>query len=416
MRLLTDVGLLGVALVTSPWWFLRMVVRGRYRTDWPGRFGKAAPLGPPPPGGRILLHAVSVGEVGAIRGLVEQLRSRPETDVVIASTTDTGVARARALFGAQHTVVRWPLDISWCVGRFLRATRPTRIGLVELEVWPNMTAMSTAIGVPTIVVSGRLSQRSFRRYRLIRWLVQPMFRRLEAVAAQDDETAARFIALGARADRVQAVGNMKWDSAAQPLDATTREAQLATDLGIDRTRIVIVGGSTAPGEDAMLRAACPPGVQLICAPRRPEWRDEAAEALAPCVRRSAGQPASEGTDRFLLDTIGELADAYGLADIVVVGRSFGDLHGSDPVEPIARGAATVIGPAVEDFQYAVGRLKDGEGLIQTDAEGLAEVLAGLIGEAESRRRLVANGQSVIRAEQGATARCLELLAPRCACT
>ena len=409
MRLLVDFLLICAAIAASPVWLPRMLARRTYRTDWRGRFGRASALGPPPSGGRILLHAVLVGEVGAIRGLVEQLAGEEDTEVVIASTTDTGIARAKELFGGQHTVVRWPLDFSWAVRRFLRAMQPTRIGLVELEVWPNMTAMAASAGIRSVVVSGRLSERSYRRYRLIRRFVRPMFRRIWAVAAQDQPSAQRFVDLGVDSRRVEVVGNMKWDAAAAQSGHASGEDSLASALGIDRSRLLIVGGSTAPGEDALLRRACPAGVQLLCAPRRPEWRDEAASVLAPCTRRSANEPASPGTDRYLLDTIGELSDAYGLADIVVVGRSFGSLHGSDPVEPIARGAATVIGPAVSDFRYAVDRLRDGDGIIQTDAESLPEVIQELVDDACRRQELVTQGHAVIRAEQGATGRCVELL-------
>ncbi|MCP4758203.1 MAG: hypothetical protein GY894_09085 [Planctomycetes bacterium] len=409
MRTFVDFVLASAAVLMSPWWLSKMLFRGTYRTDWGGRLGKTAQLGPPPAGGRILLHAVSVGEVGAIRGLVDRLAALPEVEVVIASTTDTGIARARELFGDRHPVVRWPLDFSWAVRRFLRSVSPTRLGLVELEVWPNMTAACTRMGIRTIVVSGRLSERSHRRYRMIRWFVRPMFRRLSFVAAQDQETAARFIDLGCSPDHVQLVGNMKWDAATAPADSTAREDAIAASLGLDRTRLLVVGGSTAPGEDALLRASCPPGVQLLCAPRRPEWREEAAEALSPCVRRSSGQPAPSGTDRYLLDTIGELSDIYGLADIVVVGRSFGSLHGSDPVEPIARGAATIIGPSACDFQYAVDTLREAKGLIQVESEGLGEAIQRLVSDAETRGQLVSNGQAVIRAEQGGTDRCVALL-------
>lgn len=425
MTKLVDMVLMLVAVATAPWWATRMVVRGRHRTDWRGRFGHANSLAAPPPGGRVLLHAVSVGEVGAIRGLVAALAERGDVDVVIASTTDTGAARAKELFGDRHTVVRWPLDFSWMVKRFLNATQPTVIGLVELEVWPNATAICEARGIPTVIVSGRLSARSHRRYRRIRCLIRPMFRRLAAVGAQNTDIARRFEDLGVPASRVQVVGNMKWDSISSSAGNHQDADQLADSLGIDRTKPVIVGGSTAPGEDQLLRDACPDNTQLVCAPRRPEWWDQAAETLAPCIRRSTpetpetpetpGTPGSPGTprspapSRFLLDTIGELGSAYGFADIVVVGRSFGDLHGSDPVEPIAQGAATIIGPAVCDFQDSVELLRAGGGLVQCRSDELAGAIHSLLANPSARDELVRRGQQVIAEQQGATTRCLELL-------
>ncbi len=405
MRVLVDAVLMLAALVAAPVWVPRMLLRGKHRTDWRGRFGRCTALPPAPAGGRVLLHAVSVGEVGSIRGLVAALEAVEDLDVVIASTTDTGVARAGVLFGDRHPVVRWPLDLSWSVRRFLDAVQPTALGLVELEVWPNMTSACVRRGVPVMVVSGRLSARSHRRYRLIRPLVRRMFRQLAAVGAQHQEAADRFIDLGVPPDRVEITGSMKWDSVGS--SETTGSAALASSMGVEPERLLIVGGSTAPGEDALLREACPEGVQLLVAPRRPEWWDGSAEVLAPCTRRSSGRAAAG--DRFVLDTIGDLSDAYARADIVVVGRSFGRLHGSDPIEPVARGAATVIGPAVSDFQEVVSALVGGGGLIQCHASALPGVLQQLVSCAETRAALVEKGQAVIRARQGATDRACRAL-------
>jgi len=403
MRLLVDTVLLLAAAVSAPLWLPRMVVRGRHRTDWRGRFGRQAVLSSPPPGGRVLLHAVSVGEVGSIRGLVNELERVPNLDVVIASTTDTGVARAEALFGERYTVVRWPLDFSAAVRRFLAAVQPTVLGLVELEVWPNMTAECKRRGVATVVVSGRLSARSHRRYRWIRPLVRGMFKRLAAVGAQHQDAADRFVDLGVPRDRVEVTGSMKWDSVSEACDG----ASLAEAMGIDPDRLLIVGGSTAPGEPALLRSACPDTAQLLVAPRRPEWWDQAAEDLSPCSRRTSGE--AQASDRFLLDTIGDLSEAYGQADIVVVGRSFGTLHGSDPIEPVARGAATIIGPAVSDFEDVVQALVEGGGLIQCEAGELPDVITRLAADADARAAQVAAGREVINSQRGATKRAADTL-------
>lgn len=409
MPLLVDAIFVVIGVLAAPWWLSRMLIRGRHRTDWSGRFGRTPRLSPPPAGGRIVLHAVSVGEVGALRGLVEAIEKVPDLDVVIGSTTDTGVAHAKSLFGERHTVVRWPLDFSFSVRRFLSSVQPTVVGMVELEVWPNMTAICRARGIRNVVITGRLSERSYRRYRLIRPLIRGMFGRLDAVGAQNRATANRFIELGVPSTHAHVTGNMKWDSACVPLAGPQRSAELAERLGIDRSRLLLVGGSTAPGEEIMLRDACPAGVQLLCAPRRPEWWDAAAVALSPCRRLTTASTSPTPTDRYLLDTIGDLSDAYGLADVVVVGRSFGELHGSDPIEPIARGAATVIGPAVSDFQDAVEILCRGKGLIQCEASELAEVLAELLRDDAVRKKLASRGADVIQSQQGATERSLQLL-------
>ena len=394
-----------VGLLTAPIWLVRMALTGKLRTDWPARFGRvptdARPKGRP----RILLHAVSVGEVNAIRQLVAALRETPEApEVIVASTTDTGFARAQAVF-PDLPVIRYPFDFSWSVRRVLDAIEPDVVGLVELEVWPNFTAACHRRGIPLAVVNGRLSARSFARYRRVAACIRPMFRRLDLALVQNADYAERFTALGA--EPVVVAGTMKWDTA-RLADGAEGADGLAADLGIDRNRPLVVAGSTAPDEHRLLHEATPDGVQLLCAPRKPEWFDRAARDLPGCARRSAGTSGSS-TGRFLLDTIGELRAAYALADVVVVGRTFGDLHGSDMIEPIALGRPTVVGPAVSDFADIAEALLAGGGLLQTDRTGLAGLLTELLGDADRRRALGAAGRAVIRSHQGATARHVEQL-------
>lgn len=408
MRWLVDLVYLIFAVATSPVWLPRMVKTGKIRTDWRGRFGGGDPLPPPSPERpRVLVHAVSVGEVNAIRMLVARLETGDDADasrseVVVATTTDTGFARAVEVFGGEHAVVRYPFDFSPAVRRFLRRVRPAAVVLTELEVWPNFTAACARRGVPVCIVNGRLTARSARRYGLIRALVRPSFRRIARASVQTETYAARFRALGMRPDAIRVTGTMKWDTACIA-DEVPGAAELAAAMGIDRGRPLVVAGSTAPDEHALLRDATPDGVQLLCAPRKPEWFDAAAAALPGCARRSRGDRRS-ATGRFLLDTIGELRAAYALADVVVVGRSFGNLHGSDMMEPVALGKATIVGPAVTDFEAVVDALAAGDGLVCTDAARLRAVLSQLLADPDRRATLGANGRDVIRAQQGATRR------------
>jgi 3-deoxy-D-manno-octulosonic-acid transferase len=414
MRWLFDLLYLLGGILTAPVWVTRMVRTGKIRTAWKARFGCIEPLAASSKP-RILLHAVSVGEVNAIRDLVSKLaQSDPPVDLVIATTTNTGYARARDLFAPAHHVVRYPFDFSFSVRRFLKAIGPTAVVLVELEVWPNFTRICAAKQIPISVVNGRLTQRSFKRYQLVRWAIRTSFQSLHIAAVQDEAYAARFRAMGVPADRVRITGTMKWDTSNIADDVPGSE-QLAEDMGIDRTKPLIVAGSTAPDEHALLVSATPPGVQLLCAPRKPEWFDEAAAAMAGCARRSTGKQGSN-TGRFLLDTIGELRMAYALADVVVVGRSFGQLHGSDMIEPIALGKPTVVGPAVADFAQSMKVLLAGDGVVQCTAAELPDVLAKLLADKDRASELAANGRAVIRAHQGATDRhvriILDMLATR----
>jgi 3-deoxy-D-manno-octulosonic-acid transferase len=406
MTALIDAAYAAGLLAASPVLALRAMRRGRRRNDWPARLGRGGTLPAPKAGGRLLIHAVSVGEVNAARHLVEAMAG--DHDVVLSATTDTGFARAVQLFGNRIAVVRYPLDAGFAVERFLDRVRPTLVALMELEAWPNFIGSCQRRGIPVGVVNGRLSERSFRRYRLARPLLRRMFAALEFVCAQTDAYADRFAAMGTSRERIQVSGTMKWDTA-QVADAVEGADDLAREMGIDRSRPLVVAGSTAPDEEALLHASVPAGVQLLCAPRRPEWFDATAVAMPGCVRRSR-PGASPASDRFLLDTIGELRKAYALATVVVVGRSFGELHGSDMMEPIALGKATLIGPRYGDFADTAEKLIEAGGLRTTTRTDLARDLATLLADGALREEMKRAGRAVIAREQGATVRHAALLA------
>jgi len=345
---------------------------------------------------RLLIHAVSVGETNLIRPLVDLLWE--EFDLVIASTTDTGRARAVELYSKKATCVRFPLDLSGAVRRFLDGVAPDGVALVELELWPNFMSECRRRGIPVGVVNGRLSDRSFGRYKMAKPLIGKYFRQLAVVGAQDATYAERFVAVGAERSRVSVCGTMKWD-AASVTDDVPGSAELAAAMRIDRAKPLIVAGSTEPMEHALLRDAKPAGVQLLCAPRKPEWFDDAARDLPGCTRRSLGT-AGSSDEFFLLDTIGELRKAYALADVVVVGRSFGELYGSDPMDPAALGKCVVIGPNVDDFRTAVEILEKGGGIVRTTREGLQRDLARLLANEGERRDFGGRARAVVVREQG----------------
>lgn len=444
-----DLAYLPLVALTAPVWARKA------RGDWPGRFGKSARLPDPPRDPatgqrkpRILLHAVSVGEVSALRGLVPRLK--PHADLVISVGTDTGIARARALFadksdkqseaylGADR-IVRYPLDFSSAVNRFLDAVRPDAVGLVELELWPNFINACVRRDIPIAVINGRLSARSFRGYFRLRSFFRRSFSRLAFAAVQDADYAQRFRAMGVPDDRVLITGSMKWDSVKprEPGEAVPGAADLAAVFGPDRAerRPLIVAGSTGllqdsgtrfDSEEALLHAACPPEASLLCAPRKPERFDEAFEALGgsnACLRRTnvraLPEPRNNSAEtraihppaptRFLLDTIGELRAAYALATLVVMGRSFGGLHGSDPIEPIALGVPTIIGPHHSDFTQIVAAFKAADAIEVVEATALSGTIKRLLADPDRRVQLVANGRACILANQGATERHAQLL-------
>lgn len=427
-----DLGYLLAGLAALPLWGWRLWRTGKWRTDWGARFGRIPPL--PPAERTLLLHGVSLGEVNATRSLVKALREMdPSLRIVLSATTDTGFARAQALYGAQHPVVRFPFDVTPAVRGFLGAVRPDAVALMELELWPTFMDECQLRGIPVAVVNGRLSPRSFRRYRRVKPLVRSMFSRVEVAAVQTNEYAARFRALGTPGDRIHVVDNLKWEVPLPGDPASTRgggepapegtpgeaaaapgsPAALATALGIDRTRPLVVGGSTAAGEEALLVEALPPQAQLLLAPRRPERFDDVAAAFPGVIRRTrhpdgTERPVDPSTRIFLLDTLGELGNAYALADVAVVGRSFvPGLGGSDPVEPAAQGRPVVIGPDHGNFTEVVDAFREREAIIVAHHPGEAAV--ALLANPAAAEALAARAVEVIRSRRGAARRTAVLL-------
>lgn len=425
-----DIAYAALAGLTAPLWAAGMIRSGKWRTDWRGRFGHVAPA-PADGDPRVLFHGVSVGEIAGARPLVERVEEAiPGAAAVVAATTDTGIARARSLYGARR-VVRYPLDFSWMVQRFLDRTRPDLVALVELEVWPNFSEACVRRGIPLCIVNGRLSRSSYRGYRRIRPLVRPVFERLSAVGAQTEEYAERFVALGADPARITVTDTLKWDAAptAPPPDA----AELGRALGIDPDRPLIVAGSTGRGEEAALLRRRPPGAQLLLVPRHPERFDAVARLDPSMVRRTARASAGNGaggagaagpgpgsaglepgaveptgSDTFLLDTMGELTKAYALADIVVVGRSFGrDRGGSDPMEPAALGKPVVIGPHHEHFADVVRALEEDDAIVVADDP--ASTAGRLLAEPDRAAGLGDRARQVVDRHRGATDRTLDML-------
>ncbi len=395
---------------SAPVWGFQLLRTGKWRTDWSGRFGRS-PMKQDPHTARktLLIHAVSVGEVNATRRLIELLgHAQPSLRIVLATTTNTGFARARQVYGGSHEVVRYPFDFSFAVNRFLNTVRPDLVALMELEIWPNFVEACAHRGIPVCTINGRLTHRSFRRYRWVRPWVRRSFAQLAATAVQTPEIAERFQAMGVPRERVHVLDTMKWDTA-QVTDHVEGADTLAAEMGIDRNRALIVAGSTAPGEDKLLIDTCPSQAQLLIAPRKPEWFDQVIRYAPQAIRRSDPKPLRQPSERriFLLDTIGELRKAYALADVVVVGRSFGRLYGSDMTEPIALNKPTIIGPQYSDFAQVMAALLKHDGIMVTSEPG--RVAGQLLQDRERAAALAKRGREVILAHQGSAQKHADLL-------
>jgi len=405
---LLDLLYIPLGLLSAPIWMRKK------REGWDQRFGHVQAMLRQPAHestrARALLHAVSVGEVNALRALVPMMVEH--CDVIVSVTTDTGLRQAQSLFGEiEHCeVVRYPLDCSWMVRRFLDSVKPDVVGLVELEVWPNFIKGCVKRGVPVGIVNGRLSARSFKGYRRFRFFIGPTFRRLGFACVQDQDYADRIGVMGVSSDRVSITGSMKWDSvdASVHAEPCAKAIEIAQAMGIDLDKPIVVAGSTGPGEEAMLDQAIGDDVQLVIAPRKVERFDEAGDAVRGCVRRSSGE-CRPGATRFVLDTIGELSAVYELADVVIIGRSFFDLYGSDPIEPAALGKAVVIGPAHSDFMQAMEVLVEAQAIQVVDRQGVGEAVGVLLGDDLARRAMGQRARACVLGQQGASQRHIEVL-------
>lgn len=383
---------------------------------------------PPAPAGRkrVLVHGVSVGEIKASQSLVHALSERYE--VVVSAFSDTGMQVARQLF-PEIEVVRFPFDFAPIVARFWRRVRPDFVLLVELEAWPCFLRAANRLGAPVAVVSGRITEQSFRRYQLFGAL--PEFGRISLFAAQDDAYAARFAALAGSSERVLVTGNVKVDGlrGAEGGAPGDRLQELRRQLGLrtgSGAPFVIVAGSThEPEEVAFVDAArrVLPEARLIVVPRHPERAETVQETLAGggggslsperlSELRARGQQADPSRP-LIVDTIGELEELYGVADAVFIGGSLIPHGGQNMMEPAAQGVPVVYGPHVDNFLNETQMLEAvGAALRVDDAAALGDALSMLAADPAMRRRMGEAGRSALRAERGATVATLDALRAR----
>ena len=370
----------------------------------------------------VWLHGVSLGEINATRTIVAQLRREtPETVIVVSSTTQTGLDRARALY-PQHLVFRFPLDFSLIVRRVLRRIRPSVIVLMELEAWPNLIHIARSKGIPVLIANGRVThERTMRRLRwpVVRWVARWMFGKIRWVGAQDETYVARFQELGVPGDRIEVTGSLKYD-AAEVTDRIEGQEELAEAMGIDASRPVWVCGSTGPGEEeiildayeAILRQVS--DLQLAIVPRKPERFDEVASLIVrrgyACIRRS-GRPtltrpgAPDARSVCLGDTTGELRKFYALATVTFVGRSLVPLGGSDVMEVAALAKPVIVGPHTENFSEAAELLvAAGAAQRVRSMTELAGAVERLLRDRDACEQMGRRGRAAILARRGATAR------------
>jgi 3-deoxy-D-manno-octulosonic-acid transferase len=317
-----------------------------------------------------------------------------------------------------RTVFFMPVDFSFSVRSAYRRIKPDVVVLVELEVWPNFMRMAERRGVSVVVINGRISGRSYSRYRRLRRFFRPAFGRLKAAGVQDDAIARRFRHLGCDASRVTVTGNLKYDSL-ETVDTAVADREVRGWFGLDDAPILL-GGSTHDPEEGMLLDAYAslklrhPRLRLLLAPRHAHRVDEIVNLVegrgGRCYKRSLFPARPGPEDVLLLDTVGELARAYAAAAVVYLGGTFADRGGQNPLEAAAAAKAIVSGPDLRNFSEMAAALEGAGGLtIVPQPALLAAALDGFLKDparaAESGRR----AHAVLKSRRGALKASVELV-------
>jgi 3-deoxy-D-manno-octulosonic-acid transferase len=421
--------LLGTAMLLSlPYWLFQMLRHGKYRRGLAERLGKvparidlrastSAKVSSASPARVIWVHAVSVGEVIAVSGLVAQMSSRfPQHRVIITTTTDTGQAMARKRFGEEN-VFYFPMDFAFAIRPYLRALRPELVVIAETEFWPNFLRLAHESGALIAVVNARISDRSWPNYRRFRWGLRRVLSHVDLFLTQTGEDAIRIRGIGAEESRVRVTGNLKFDSAlpaSLPIVESLRQSLQEAAAGP-----VLVCGSTTQGEEPQLLKAfenllvAHPRAVMILAPRHPERFVQVADLVQqrniPFWRRSLWHGESLAGGVLLVDVMGELAAIYGLADIAFVGGSLVMRGGHNIIEPAQHGVAIVVGNHTENFRDIVALFQSRNALRIAGPAELPSVLMDLFAHPEERAALGQRAAETIRTQTGATMRALDAL-------
>ena len=421
MLIVYSLALVTLLVLGAPWWLFRMATSGKYREGLTERLGIVPRNRLRKLDGRqvIWVHAVSVGEVLAASRLIDELGSRlaqvggQRTEdawcVMISTTTRTGQALARQKF-VPDRVFYFPLDFAWAVRAWLRALQPRLLVLAETEFWPRMLAECRRRAIPVAVVNARISDRSWPRYRRLAWIWRKLLGGLAVVLAQSELDAERLSALGAANVRVG--GNLKYDVRAPGCSTITTLLREHLPGGAR----VLVCGSTLAGEEELLLDALPANVVTILAPRHPERFGEVADHLrkrgTPFVRRSEWRESPRKLDPgavFLLDSIGELASVYSLADAAFIGGSLVPMGGHNPLEAAQFSVPVAMGPSYENFRDIVEKLREHDAIRIVTPAALQGALAELLAHSTESIAMGGRGREVFEREAGATERAVQAL-------
>jgi len=427
MHFLYSLLLAAASILLLPYFLLRG--RKRYLHHLGERFGNVPAAARAGADGRqaIWIHAVSVGEVLAAAPLAQQLRARfPQFRIVVSTTTETGQQLARDRISSADAVFYFPLDFAFAMRRVIRAVRPAIAVVAETEIWPNFLRELRRAGVPVIFVNGRISERSFHRYQRVAnvdsWFVREVLNTPQLWLMQSDEDAHRLRELDADPERVAVLGNLKYDL--DPPESGPQVSWFEEQVARQERWPVLVAGSVLTGEEQQVLAGFDlvqrkwRRALLVLAPRKPDRFDDAARVVEldgwKVQRRSRVTPASaldEDADVFLLDSLGELAGFYRLADAVFVGGSLVAAGGHNILEPAWFGKPPVFGPYMHNFRDMATQFLEAMAAVQVwSGPELGQRWIEIIDSAERSAAMGRAARALVERNRGATARTVARIA------
>lgn len=423
MRILYNILFVVFFCLSAPYYFFKMWRRGNWQKGFKQRFGCYEDLPPADPQRpAIWLHAVSVGEVNICAQVIRDLRQRaPQYRIIVSTTTSTGMGELYKRLPDGVEKVYYPVDFLPFVKRALDRVKPVAVALIEAEIWPNFLWELQHREIPHFLLNARVSERSHRGYRRFGFLFAPLFRTFTGIGAQNEEDAGRLREIGCQPDAVHVFGNLKFDAVHLPSKRPIDVPAMLTKLGVKPGAPVLLGGSTFPGEEKLLGEiylrlkAQHPDLFLIVVPRHFERAHEAmadltALGVKAVYRSGLDVMAPQSADCLIVNTTGELLYFYEHATVVFVGKSILAQGGQSPIEPAALGKPMTFGPNMQNFASIVRSFLLGRGAIQVrDAAELERVLRELLEQPAKRTELGNNGLAVVKQNQGATQRTIDML-------
>lgn len=402
-----------------PFILFRLIWRGikapAYRWRWRERF---AFYNKKFPQGVIWFHAVSVGEAEALFPLVRQIQTRhPDTRLLITTTTPTGSARVKAVMKESVEHVYLPYDIPGAVSRFMQSFKPRIAVIMETEIWPNLFAYCGKNKIPLYIINARLSEKSARGYQKIPSLIHPALAQVKLIATQTQEDANRFMVIGAEIEKVETLGNIKFDVEVPP-ETIRQGMQLKVDLFDDR--FVWLIASTHKDEEMIFMEIYKeikqkiPELLLVIVPRHPERFSEVKKLCEQqklsVVLRTSGEKSQKDTDVYLVDTMGELKLLYASSDVAFVGGSMVSVGGHNILEAAAVGVPVMFGPYMTNFKEIAREVLKQDAAIQCqNKDDIVIAIYALQAEPLYRKSLNEKGKAFVLQNQGAIARISEIL-------